>query len=106
VAINRHEFHPQSNVASATLSRGTALYAPVLTSPSSLAPVRGTAACSAVRHAQRSSHVAPHRAATSSHDGVFASPVAATTPVRCSWSTPVTAVTTGTPDYVRFFEAT
>jgi hypothetical protein len=106
VAINRHEFLPKSDVASATHQFEIRRIALVSPSPSLLAPVRGTTAGSAVLPDQRSSVVAAGRAAASFPDGVFASQIAATTPARCCWSTPVTTVTVGTPDYVRLFEAT
>ncbi|MCE2901631.1 MAG: hypothetical protein ACK5XT_16970 [Gemmatimonas sp.] len=50
--------------------------------------------------------VASPRAATSFHDGVFASQALGTSPARCRWSPLVTMVTAGTPDYVRLAEAT
>jgi hypothetical protein len=106
VAINRHEFLPQSPVASATRRLESRLFALVSASPSSLALVRGTTARSAVRADQRPSVVASPRAATSFHDGVFASQALGTSPARCRWSPLVTMVTAGTPDYVRLAEAT
>jgi len=107
VAIKRHEFHPKSRVAIATtVFEADDHCSSASVSPSSLALVRGTTARSAVRADQRPSVVASPRAATSFHDGVFASQALGTSPARCRWSPLVTMVTAGTPDYVRLAEAT
>ncbi|HEY0931349.1 MAG TPA: hypothetical protein VGE27_15620 [Gemmatimonas sp.] len=58
MAIVRHEFHPQYHVALATLSSETCRFIErVSASPSLIAPVRGTMACSAVSLQQRSSSI-------------------------------------------------
>jgi hypothetical protein len=113
VAIKRHEFHPKCSVAVATPLIEADRFASASASPSLLAPVRGTVACSAVPTAQRLSadtdfpigFVAFGMGATSSHNEscVLIAGKMAVTP-RAKSATRA-AVPLQTPYYPRLFEA-
>ena len=110
MAIKRHEFHPQSDVASATPSyEASPGSVAASASPSLIAPLRGPTARSAVATAQRPSVPAPLAAVaaggTSSHVQicVIAADVRAVTRLACL-ATPRFAVVQA-PRYACLLEA-